>query len=51
MLVPDFEAVAGMTACGRGRKPRAAYRRFFDSGEVPPALQQAVEKVLRAARD
>lgn len=50
VLVPDFEAVAGMNARGRGRKPRAAYRRFYDSGEVPPALQQAVEKVLRAAR-
>ena len=50
VLTPDFEAVSGMNARGRGRKPRAAYRRFHGNGDVPPALEQAVEKVLRAAR-
>jgi predicted ATP-dependent endonuclease of OLD family len=50
VLAPDFEAVAGLDARGRGRKPRKAYRRFHGNGDVPPALRQAVEKVLREAR-
>jgi predicted ATPase len=50
VLAPDFEAVAGLDARGRSRKPRKAYRRFHGNGDVPPALRQAVEKVLRAAR-
>jgi predicted ATP-dependent endonuclease of OLD family len=51
VLVPDFEAVAGMASGGRGRKPRKAYARFYGNGEVPAPLRQAVEKVMRAARD
>ena len=50
VLTPDFEAVSGMAAGGRGRKPRRAYRRFHGNGDVPPALAEAVENVLRAAR-
>ena len=50
VLAPDFEAVSGVTARGRGRKPRKAYRRYFTNGDVPAALRTAVEKVLRAAR-
>jgi hypothetical protein len=50
VLTPDFEAVAGLDTGGRSRKPRKAYRRFHGNGDVPPALQQAVEKVLREAR-
>jgi predicted ATP-dependent endonuclease of OLD family len=51
VLTPDFEAVAGMRASGRGRKPRKAVRRFAGSnGDVPQPLRTAVEKVLRAAR-
>jgi predicted ATP-dependent endonuclease of OLD family len=50
VLVPDFEAVSGVAARGRGRKPRKAYRRYFDSGHVPDPLRIAVEKVLAAAR-
>jgi hypothetical protein len=50
VLTPDFEAVAGMKAHGRGHKPRKAVRRFSSSnGEVPQPLRNAVEKVLRAA--
>ena len=51
VLTPDFEAVAGMKASGRGRKPRKAVRRFAGSnGDVPQPLRTAVEKALRAAR-
>jgi hypothetical protein len=50
VLAPDFEAVAGMSTRGRGRKPRNAYRRFFDNGDVPEPLELAVSKVLREAR-
>ena len=48
-LVPDFEGVAGLKA--RRGKPAAAWRRF-QGGEkdVPGALQQAVERVVAAAR-
>ena len=28
VLTPDFEAVSGVSARGRGRKPRKAYRRY-----------------------
>jgi predicted ATPase len=50
VLTPDFEAVSGVSNRGRGRKPQKAYRRYTGNGEVPEALRQAVEKVLRAAR-
>ena len=50
MLVPDFEAVSGVNARGRSRKPHRAYRRYTGTDDVPEALKQAVEKVLRAAR-
>ena len=51
VLAPDFEAVSGVSARGRSRKPRKAYRRYSGNGEVPPELRLAVEKVLRAASD
>jgi len=50
VLAPDFEAVSGVSARGRGRKPRNAYRRYRGNGEVPQPLRTAVEKVLKAAR-
>ena len=50
VLAPDFEAVSGVSARGRGRKPRKAYRRYRGNGEVPQPLRTAVEKVLKAAR-
>ena len=50
VLTPDFEAVSGVSARGRGRKPRKAYRRYTGNGDVPPQLKLAVEKVLKAAR-
>ncbi|HEY4412600.1 MAG TPA: TOPRIM nucleotidyl transferase/hydrolase domain-containing protein, partial [Gaiellaceae bacterium] len=50
VLAPDFEAVSGVNARGRSRKPRRAYRRYTGNGDVPDALKQAVERVLRAAR-
>jgi predicted ATP-dependent endonuclease of OLD family len=51
VMTPDFEAVAGISGKGRGRKPRKAYRRFSDTnGGVPPALRVAVQKIVRAAR-
>jgi predicted ATP-dependent endonuclease of OLD family len=50
VLTPDFEAVVGLETGGRSRKPRKAYRRFHGNGDVPSALRQAVEKVLREAR-
>src|SRR5213078_2779754 len=49
VLVPDFEAVSGVNARGRGRKPRKAWTRYSGNGNVPAPLQQAVEKVRRAA--
>jgi putative ATP-dependent endonuclease of the OLD family len=52
VMTPDFEAVAGISARGRGRKPRKAYRRFSDSnGGVPEELRVVAGKILRAARD
>jgi predicted ATP-dependent endonuclease of OLD family len=50
VLVPDFEAASGVVARGRGRKPRKAYRRYFDGGQVPEPLRLAAEKVLATAR-
>jgi predicted ATP-dependent endonuclease of OLD family len=51
VLAPDFEAVAGLKARGRGRKPQKAVRRFTSSnGNVPQPLRTAVEKVVKAAR-
>ena len=50
VLAPDFEAVSGVSARGRGGKPRKAYRRYRGNGEVPQPLRTAVEKVLKAAR-
>ncbi len=50
VLAPDFEAVSGVSARGRGRKPRKAYRRYSGDGEVPSELRLAIEKVLKAAR-
>ena len=51
VMTPDFEAVAGISARGRGRKPRKAYRRFSDTnGGVPQELRTAVEKIVKAAR-
>jgi hypothetical protein len=51
LLTPDFEAVSGVSARGRGRKPRKAYRRYTGAnGEVPTQLRTAVEKIVRAAR-
>jgi energy-coupling factor transporter ATP-binding protein EcfA2 len=50
VLTPDFEGVSGVSARGRTRKPRKAYRRYNTNGDVPEPLRTAVEKVLRAAR-
>jgi len=50
VLVPDFEAVSGLSARGRGRKPRKAYRHYTGNGGVPQQLRMAVEKVVKAAR-
>jgi CRISPR-associated exonuclease Cas4 len=51
VLVPDFEAVSGVNARGRSRKPHRAYRRYTgNNGDVPEPLKQAVDKVVRAAR-
>jgi predicted ATPase len=50
VLVPDFEVVSGVSARSRSRKPRRAYRRYEGNGDVPDALKQAVEKIVRAAR-
>ncbi len=50
VLVPDFEAVSGVSSRGRGRKPRKAYRHYTGNGDVPQPLRLAVEKVLKAAR-
>jgi len=50
VLAPDFEAVSGVSARGRGRKPRKAYRRYSGDGEVPAELRLAIEKVLKVAR-
>jgi hypothetical protein len=48
-LVPDFEGVAGLKA--RRGKPAAAWKRFQgDEKQMPGALQQAVERVVAAAR-
>jgi predicted ATP-dependent endonuclease of OLD family len=51
VLTPDFEAVSGLKARGRGRKPQKAVRRYRSSnGEVPQQLRTAIEKVLKQAR-
>lgn len=50
VLAPDFEAVSGLTARRRQRKPRSAVQRYTTNGEVPPPLRAAIEKVLQAAR-
>jgi hypothetical protein len=50
VLTPDFEAVSGVGARGRGRKPRKAYRHYSTNGEVPATLRAVVQKVLREAR-
>jgi predicted ATP-dependent endonuclease of OLD family len=48
-LVPDFEAVAGLSV--RRGKPAAAFKRFQSgNGAVPPALRQAAERIVAAAR-
>jgi hypothetical protein len=50
VLAPDFEAVAGLR--GHRHKPARAWQRFsqIQPREVPPALAEAVEKVLALAR-
>src|SRR6476620_9874881 len=48
VLVPDFEAVSGLSARGRGRKPRTAYRHYTGNGGVPQQLRMAVEKGVKA---
>jgi hypothetical protein len=49
MLVPDFEAVIGLTV--RRGKPAAALKRFGSgNGDVPEPLREAVERVVAAAR-
>jgi predicted ATP-dependent endonuclease of OLD family len=50
VLAPDFEAVSGVSARGRSRKPRKAYKRYRSNGDVPQPLRTAAEKVLKAAR-
>jgi predicted ATP-dependent endonuclease of OLD family len=50
VLTPDFEAISGVSARGRGRKPRKAVLRYTGSGDVPQPLQTAVEKIVKAAR-
>jgi len=46
VLVPDFEAVAGLH--GHGHKPERAWRRFagIDRTHVPPPLADATLRVL-----
>ncbi|HET7567172.1 MAG TPA: TOPRIM nucleotidyl transferase/hydrolase domain-containing protein [Gaiellaceae bacterium] len=51
VLTPDFEAVSGVRTSSRARaKPRKALHRYRGNGKVPPELELAVEKVLRAAQ-
>ncbi len=50
VLVPDFEAVSGVTSRGKGRKPRRAYRHYTRNDDVPQQLRLAAERVLKAAR-
>jgi predicted ATP-dependent endonuclease of OLD family len=50
VLVPDFEAVSGVTSRGKARKPRRAYRHYTSIDEVPQQLRLAAERVLKAAR-
>ena len=50
VLVPDFESVSGVNTRGRSRKPKKAWARYSGDGNVPAALQKAVEKVRQAAR-
>jgi predicted ATP-dependent endonuclease of OLD family len=49
MLVPDFEAITGLTA--KRAKPAAAWRHFQDhDGDIPPPLQRVVTRAVAAAR-
>jgi hypothetical protein len=50
VLVPDFEAVAGVKA--RYKKPARAWRRFAEAnaGRIPDPLVDAVERAVAAAR-
>ncbi|HYM55585.1 MAG TPA: TOPRIM nucleotidyl transferase/hydrolase domain-containing protein [Solirubrobacteraceae bacterium] len=50
VLAPDFEAVAGLR--GHRHKPARAWQLFsrIERDQVPPALTEAVEKVLALAR-
>jgi predicted ATP-dependent endonuclease of OLD family len=50
VLTPDFEAVSGVRAGPRGRKPKKAWHRYRGDGDVPEPLQVVVDKVLGAAR-
>ena len=50
VLTPDFEAVSGVRARNRARKPQKAWHRYRGTGQVPEPLKVAVEKVLRAAQ-
>jgi predicted ATP-dependent endonuclease of OLD family len=50
VLVPDFEAVSGVTSRGKARKPRRAYRHYTSIDQVPQQLRLAAERVLKAAR-
>jgi hypothetical protein len=50
VLTPDFEAVSGVSARCRERKPRKAYRHYSTNGEVAATLRTVVQKVLREAR-
>lgn len=49
VLVPDFEGVSGVRT--RAKKPRRAWRRYHRGrGDIPEPLQEAVERVVAAAR-
>ncbi len=51
MLAPDFEAAAGLG--GHHHKPEHAWRRLraLAPQEIPPALTDAVRRVLALARE
>ena len=49
-LVPDFEAVAGLTTARNRKKPQKAYRRFSAGRPVPRDVARAVERLLASAR-
>jgi predicted ATP-dependent endonuclease of OLD family len=51
VLTPDFEGLVGFRGNAR-RKPRRAWRKFSEGdGGVPRPLVQAVQRVVRAARN